>query len=124
MEVRVLDWTRDDDLRQLESDMETAPPTLIIATDTIYSPRLIVPFWKTFKWLLVRGGGEGLLALERRDPTWIDEALRIGREECDLTLGRVEHERIAEAVRKSLKWHNEEVWEGVEVYSVTCGIKD
>lgn len=95
------------------------PPTLVLATDTIYAPHLIRPFWTTLRALISNPSSHALIALERRDPALIDEALRVAQsDEYELSLERIDDVDVANAVEASLDWHNADIWDGVEIYEV------
>lgn len=99
-----------------------AHPSLIVSADTLYAPHLVLPFWKTFASLLRSSSSPsrvplGLLALERRDPAFIDSALSVARSEFGLALTQVEEGMVEQAVRGSLGWEKA-LWDGVEIWEV------
>lgn len=110
-----LDWTS-------EFRLPAVSPRLVIATDTIYAPYLVDPFWRTFASLLSHhASSHGLIALERRDPGLIDDALHVARASHGLILTRVDPLQVTRAVEASLRWFNQDIWDGVEVWRVTRG---
>lgn len=122
--VGVLDWRVDTEtqIRKIfeQKELDEVTIDLVIATDTLYAKEMVLPFFQTFRHLLSRGcrqGGasstQGLIALERRDASMIDEAFVVGR-----GLGLVfEPVELGQTVRRSLNW-SDDVWEGVEVWKV------
>ncbi|CAO1637179.1 unnamed protein product [Parajaminaea phylloscopi] len=126
IETRDLDWLAEDSVSQaMGGDCE--PPELIVSADTLYASGIVDGLWQTFKRILsipsARGaskvrGPRGLLALERRDPQFIDASLACAEAEHDLCLRRVDDKALSDAVASSLGW-DAEVWDGVEIWEVT-----
>uniref|UniRef100_V5F141 Uncharacterized protein n=2 Tax=Kalmanozyma brasiliensis (strain GHG001) TaxID=1365824 RepID=V5F141_KALBG len=70
---------------------------LILTADTIYEPSIVRPLLSTIARLYRRRSGHSptvLLALERRDPTHVTEALRVARDEYDLPFKQIPVKRV------------------------------
>ncbi|PWN21851.1 hypothetical protein BCV69DRAFT_157432 [Microstroma glucosiphilum] len=129
------------------SEEENAPSqdearriNLVLATDTLYVPHLVEPFWRTFSSLLTSSSSSsgsavqaelqpelqpethGLVALERRDSPFITSSLEAAQR-FGLQLTRVSQKKLRRIVRDALKWE-EEVWCGVEIWEVKVKVKE
>lgn len=113
---------------------DARPINLVLATDTLYVPHLVEPFWRTFSSLLAsssssspssggsgiggtgRNEPHGLVALERRDSPFITASLA-SAQRFGLQLTMVSQKKLRRVVREALGWE-EEVWSGVEIWEV------
>ncbi|CAO1637831.1 unnamed protein product [Sympodiomycopsis kandeliae] len=117
LSVYALDWS----VPHLPHDLlSSSEDLLVVATDTIYAPHLILPFWTTFKSLLQHGSSSrGLIAIEQRDPMLIDQAWQVAKSApLHLSLNRIPDEIVTECVERSLRWDNKDIWDGVELWTV------
>lgn len=121
-----LDWQSD----ELPTELLSAPskgqiPSLVVATDTLYATDIVEPFFQTFDRLLRLGRSDteglgpcrGLLAIERRDPGFIDNALEVAERQFGLRLERIDDRKVSEVVTRSLQWPLD-AWDGVEIWEV------
>lgn len=96
---------------------------LILTADTIYEPSIVKPLLSTIAYLCKRQADSKptvLLALERRDPTHISEALRLASEEFDLPFKQVPIKRVRkifDTLGDGTTWSRED-WEGVEIWKL------
>lgn len=96
---------------------------LILTADTIYEPSIVRPLLSTIAHLYRRQCGHSptvLLALERRDPTHVTEALRIARDEYDLPFKRIPAKRVRrifDALGDGATWSRDD-WDGVEIWKL------
>lgn len=95
------------------------PFDLIISSDTLYDVSLVQPFFRTVRALAAssrqiepRKPPLFLLALERRDPRLIDEALAC----ASVPLTQVPMNKVRKALdRAGIRWDRSD-WEGVEIW--------
>ena len=129
--VRQLDWEEYArlDLNPLTATGQFGHLDIVVMTDTIYHPPLIVPLFTTIRRLSVesaqsrsnpRSLGKPIyptlyLALERRDSQMVDSALQTARD-MGFELKRVGHGRVAKAVRAAGCGWSDEIWAGIEVW--------
>ncbi|KAL7415921.1 hypothetical protein BDY24DRAFT_250058 [Mrakia frigida] len=98
------------------------PFSLIITTDTLYTPALLPHLLNTLRDLSLLSLNVDLpappilLALERRDTNLIDTALERAKEE-GFEVKMVNKGRVSKSVERWLGWEREE-WEGVEVWKL------
>lgn len=121
-----LDW-RSDELptELLSASSKGQIPSLIVTTDTLYATDIVEPFFRTFDRLLRLGRSDndglspcrGLLAIERRDPGFIDGALGVAEHRFGLRLERIDDRKVSEVVTRSLQWPLD-AWDGVEIWEV------
>ncbi|KAF8447607.1 hypothetical protein L210DRAFT_3389642 [Boletus edulis BED1] len=130
IQVRELDWNVDSDRWLWNNPMRVtpngdecgtnaqdllAPPfDLIIASDTLYDVSLVQPFFRTVRALAASSQPKPLflLALERRDPQLIDEALAC----APMPLAQVPIKKVRRALeRAGIRWETSD-WEGVEIW--------
>ncbi|SPO28921.1 uncharacterized protein UTRI_05034_B [Ustilago trichophora] len=96
---------------------------LILTADTIYEPSLIRPLLSTIAHLYMRQDGSRptvLLALERRDPAHITEALRIAHQEYSLNFKQVPVKRVRkifDTFGDGATWSRKD-WDGVEIWKL------
>lgn len=96
---------------------------LILTADTIYEPSIIRPLMSTIAHLYERQEGlkpTVLLALERRDPVHITEALNIAKEEYGLSFKQIPVKRVRkifDALGDGAAWSRDD-WEGVEIWKL------
>lgn len=96
---------------------------LIVTADTIYEPSLVHPLLSTIAHLYQRQGQSRptvLLALERRDPSHITEALRIADEQYSLPFKQISSKRIRkifDSLGDGATWSRDD-WDGVEMWKL------
>lgn len=96
---------------------------LIMTADTIYEPSLVHPLLSTISHLYRPQEDSHptvLLALERRDPSHITEALRIASQEFSLAFKQVPAKRIRkifDSLGDGSKWSRDD-WEGIEIWKL------
>lgn len=97
---------------------------LIVSSDTIYETSLIRPLLRTISFLYTQYVGQRkctvLLALERRDASHVDTALRMAQSEYQLPFRRVSPQqvrKIFDAVGDGKSWSRQD-WDGVEIWKV------
>lgn len=94
---------------------------LILTADTIYEPSLVKPLLSAIAYLYRRQTDSKptiLLALERRDPTHVSEALRLVREEFELPFKQIPVKRVRkifDTLGDGATWPRED-WDGVEIW--------
>lgn len=116
-----LDWNAAPE-DQLDS-LEEQHFDLIMTADTIYEPSLVRPLLFTIARLYRRQGGSSptvLLALERRDPVHVSEALRIAAEECALPFKQIPTKRVRkifDTLGDGATWSRDD-WDGVEIWKL------
>ncbi|KAF8522239.1 hypothetical protein BU17DRAFT_44747 [Hysterangium stoloniferum] len=131
IETRELDWTVEPENwtwshpsiiashdHRRESDSESLSPLfdLILTADTIYKTELIVPLMRSLHVLSTTSNPPIYLALERRDPILIDNALQLAQGMWSFSAQRVSCKKISKAMLKAgCKWDKGE-WEGVEIW--------
>ena len=132
IQVRELDWNVESDRWRWGDPMRItpdgnacgtsaedllAPPfDLIISSDTLYDVSLVHPFFRTVRALAASSREIEpplfLLALERRDPQLINEALAC----APVPLTRVPDKKVRKALERSgIRWDTSD-WEGVEIW--------
>lgn len=143
IQVRILDWSvppeqwswNDDtavaspDVRQEAGDAQTMGPPfdLIISSDTIYSPDIISPLFRTVHALtrmsLISSPSSRpppvYICLERRDPTLINRSLSNAENMWGFTLDRVPHKKLVRAMEKGGVTWDKVDWEGIEIWKLT-----
>ncbi|KIK98850.1 hypothetical protein PAXRUDRAFT_823400 [Paxillus rubicundulus Ve08.2h10] len=137
IQVRVLDWNIDSDRWQWDhptritlaensshqggtTEHLLGPPfDLIISSDTLYDASLVDPFFRTVRALSAFSfPGQSLtpplflLALERRDPQLINNALS----RAPVSLTRVPTKKLRKALERAGMLWDAVDWEGVEVW--------
>lgn len=96
---------------------------LILTADTIYEPSLIRPLFSTIAHLCTRQADSRptvLLALERRDPAHITEALSIAQEEYSLNFKQIPVKRVRkifDTLGDGATWSRDD-WDGVEIWKL------
>lgn len=97
---------------------------LILTADTIYEPSLVRPLLSTISHLYRRQGDESkptvLLALERRDPAHVTEALRVAKDDFALPFKQVPHKRVRkifDTLGDGTTWSRAD-WDGVEIWKL------
>jgi hypothetical protein len=103
-----------------KDDMITPPFDLLLTSDTLYVPSLLRPLLRTIYKLCMYSPtlSPVLVALERRDPQWIDQALETARSEFGFVTQRISHRRLALVVSKAgVEWDKN--WEDVEIWKFT-----
>lgn len=104
----------------------TPPFDLVVTSDTVYSPDLVMPLLRSLHCLcrLSRNSGSTkcqtgpvvYIALENRDPSLISIFLTEAREKWAFNCARIPDRRIVRAMEKGkLKWAKAD-WEGIEVW--------
>ncbi|CBQ68828.1 conserved hypothetical protein [Sporisorium reilianum SRZ2] len=122
-----------DQVHVCELDWTTPPATwhphhqasfqLIVTADTIYEASLVRPLLSTLAHLYHRQADSHpsiLLALERRDPTHVTEALRMASEEFGLAFKQVPAKRVRkmfDTLGDGATWSRDD-WEGVEIWKL------
>ncbi|KAI0748253.1 hypothetical protein C8Q80DRAFT_1170895 [Daedaleopsis nitida] len=146
IEVRVLDWTVSpdhwvwDDLNTIasphvekascmahQSSILGPPFDLIISSDTLYSAELVTPLLRALRELCnvsISSSPEVrpppiYLAIERRDPEFIDRALSEATNFWDFKVERVPHKKVAKAMEKGGVCWERGAWDGVEVWKLS-----
>ncbi|KAG6911465.1 hypothetical protein DXG01_014539 [Tephrocybe rancida] len=100
------------------------PFDLICTADTVYTPALIQPLFRTLHALCTAGVPDTrpppvYLCLERRDPVLADRCLADAHNTWGFNIERVPHRKLAKAMLKAgLKWPKED-WEGIEMWKFT-----
>jgi hypothetical protein len=118
-EMRAADW-----LAQLGAAAGVPSPwDVLVSADTIYHPQLLHPLCRTLRAAVLASRRDGvephvLLALERRDPALVDEALRTA-ERHGFALQRLPPRKVRRAVDAHLgsAWPRDE-WEEVELWTL------
>lgn len=96
---------------------------LILTADTVYEPSLIRPLLSTLAHLHQRQGESKptvLLALERRDPAHVTEALRIAKDEFALPFKQIPAKRVRkifDTLGDGATWSRDD-WDGVEIWKL------
>lgn len=134
IQTRELDWTVDParwtwshptviashDYTDSDTPTDTLHPPfdLILTADTLYSPQLVRPLLRVLHALTVTHSTPIYLALERRDPHLIDDALQQAHELWSFSVQRVPHKKVTKAlVRAGCHWNRVD-WEGVEIWKL------
>ncbi|TKY89145.1 hypothetical protein EX895_001676 [Sporisorium graminicola] len=129
LHVCELDWTTSPDNWHPQPNTPSTPaqsaqnPDLIITADTIYEPSIVRPLLSTLAHFYHRQDDTRptvLLALERRDPPHITEALRIASHDFSLPFKQVPAKRVRkmfDALGDGAKWSRDD-WEGVEIWKL------
>ncbi|CDU24879.1 uncharacterized protein SPSC_04712 [Sporisorium scitamineum] len=124
-----LDWTTPPDTWHAQLALPTTAtqsPTqfdLIITADTIYEPSIVRPLLSTLAHLYHRQPDPRptiLLALERRDPSHITEALRMACEQFALPFKQIPAKRVRkifDTLGDGAKWSRDD-WDGVEIWKL------
>jgi hypothetical protein len=115
-------------LSQVNSGSQGPPFDLIVTSDTIYSPELVLPLLRSLHALCQMSRKSSAsnirsppvyLCLERRDPALIDRTLAEAKNVWGFTAVRILHRKIAKAMDKGgVKWPRED-WEGIEIWKLT-----
>ncbi|CCF50761.1 hypothetical protein NDA11_007310 [Ustilago hordei] len=96
---------------------------LILTADTIYEPSLIRSLLFTIAHLYQRQAESKptiLLALERRDPTQVNEAFRLASEDYDLPFKQIPAKRVRkifDTLGDGAAWSRDD-WDGVEIWKL------
>ena len=96
---------------------------LILTADTIYEPALVQPLLSTLSHLYHRQTDAKptiLLALERRDPAHVTQALRTANDEFALPFKQVPPKRVRkifDALGDGASWSRTD-WDGVEIWKL------
>ncbi|SNX86230.1 uncharacterized protein MEPE_04939 [Melanopsichium pennsylvanicum] len=96
---------------------------LILTADTIYEPSLIRPLFSTLAHLYQRKADSKptvLLALERRDPAHIIQALEIARQDYALAFKQIPAKRVRkifDTLGDGTTWSRDD-WNGVEIWKL------
>lgn len=96
---------------------------MIITTDTLYAPPIVLPLWRTIYHLSHLAARisprsahpQVLIALENRDPGLIASALAIGAE-MGFEMRRVPQSKLSKGLKEAGWGWGREEWEGVEVW--------
>ncbi|KAH8833822.1 hypothetical protein DL96DRAFT_1666836 [Flagelloscypha sp. PMI_526] len=110
-------------------DQRVEPPfSLIVTTDTVYSPSLVTPLLQTLHNICTVSASAKpivLLGLERRDPQLVDQffsqAVDVWSFKCD----RIRHKHVVQAMERVLgkvhMWKNED-YESVELWKLKLSL--
>lgn len=119
--------------RELAGGGEEAAPLfdLIITSDTLYSPSLVVPLLRTLHRLCVLSQSNEesspkkpskpppvYMALENRDPALVASFLTQARDDWGFSTTRIPDRRVGRAIERcKMAWKRSD-WEGVEVWKL------
>ncbi|KZT11232.1 uncharacterized protein LAESUDRAFT_642221, partial [Laetiporus sulphureus 93-53] len=145
IQVRALDWTIPPQEWVWDSEEFIAAPSssrnkpysdghqtigppfdLIISSDTLYSPDIVIPLLRTLHTLCTLSMRAAAsirsppvyLCIERRDPDLIDQALEEARVIWGFVVERVPHRKVVKAMDKGgVNWEKGD-WEGVEIWKL------
>ncbi|KDN41338.1 hypothetical protein K437DRAFT_178434 [Tilletiaria anomala UBC 951] len=121
-----LDWCASDDVisslvgRGNHGKETVQPIDFILTTDTLYAGDLVHPLLHTIKRLVTPGHTRVLLALERRDPVFVERAFDCARSIFGFSLHAVSQCELRQATEQfgNAQWDWEEL-EDIEVWQLS-----